>query len=270
MLRSRVLTAVLLAPPVVAGVWWLPTAAVAAVAALVFMLALWEWARLVPIHSPAARAAYLVAGLALMAAAWFAGSGRWLASAAWAGVIGWAVVALLLVRVESGRGGAWHAAAKAAIGLLGVVLAWVLLTALHGSAQGAAWFLLFLALVWAADVSAYFAGRRYGRSRLAPVISPGKTWAGAWGAVAGSALVMLAGGVVLGMEPTRLAALVALGVLSAAFSIVGDLFESLVKRQAGAKDSSTLLPGHGGLFDRLDSLFAAAPVYSLGVNWVSA
>ncbi len=124
--------------------------------------------------------------------------------------------------------------------------------------------LILLLMVWTADTLAYFAGRRWGKRLLAPRISPGKTWAGAWGGLAG--VVLLALGLSLwrpdSVMPTLPQAL-ACGVLIAIVAIFGDLFESLLKRGCGAKDSGRLLPGHGGILDRVDSLLAAAPVYAL-------
>ena len=121
-----------------------------------------------------------------------------------------------------------------------------------------------LGLVWAADTFAYFAGSRFGRRKLAPRISPGKTVEGAIGAFAGGALVAVAGGWLLDQRGLALVLLVALAVLTLAASIIGDLVESLVKRQANVKDSGALFPGHGGLLDRLDSVFAAMPVFAAG------
>jgi phosphatidate cytidylyltransferase len=118
--------------------------------------------------------------------------------------------------------------------------------------------------VWVADTAAYFAGKRYGTRKLAPRISPNKTTAGAWGALAGAAALALAAGLLLGERGLALAALVGLALLVVGASIAGDLFESLLKRQAGVKDSGTLFPGHGGLLDRFDSLFAAIPVFAAG------
>ena len=124
--------------------------------------------------------------------------------------------------------------------------------------------LALLLMVWTADTAAYFAGRRWGRAALAPRISPGKTRAGALGAVGGVGVLvvtlsLLQPGIVMPGLPAALAC----GILIAVVSILGDLFESLVKRSRGAKDSGRLLPGHGGVLDRIDSLLAAAPVYAL-------
>jgi phosphatidate cytidylyltransferase len=141
---------------------------------------------------------------------------------------------------------------------------------------GAVMLLSVLVIIWLADIAAYFFGRAFGRRKLAPHISPGKTWAGVWGAIGGvivAALIAWAGFPAALLYTNRL--LEAFGVLLAALalsglvaiSIIGDLAESLLKRQASAKDSSNLLPGHGGFFDRLDSMFALLPAAALLWTW---
>jgi phosphatidate cytidylyltransferase len=125
--------------------------------------------------------------------------------------------------------------------------------------------LFLLLLIWTADIAAYFVGRRLGRVKLAPVVSPGKTREGVYGALAGACLGGLALGWVqsLGIPATLLAAFVC--AITVLLSVVGDLYESLLKRRRGLKDSSNLLPGHGGLLDRIDSVTAAAPAFALGI-----
>jgi phosphatidate cytidylyltransferase len=125
--------------------------------------------------------------------------------------------------------------------------------------------LLVLAVVWIADTAAYFAGRRWGRRKLAPSISPGKTWEGAGGALIGGAAYAMILSVFL---EGNLMVFVGMAVLLVAVSIVGDLFESAAKRQAGVKDSGTLLPGHGGMLDRIDSATAVLPVAALAVPFL--
>jgi phosphatidate cytidylyltransferase len=127
-----------------------------------------------------------------------------------------------------------------------------------------------MGLVWIADISAYFAGRAWGRHKLAPAISPGKTWEGVGGAVAGVLIYGVIATLVAGYTPASklVWALLLLGLT--AVSIMGDLFESMIKRQAGAKDSSTLLPGHGGLLDRLDSQTSTLPMAALVIAWISS
>lgn len=270
MLRYRVLTALALAPPVVAGVWFLPTLLFAGLAALVFLLAAWEWSRLVGIPGVSPKMAYLAVAAALMLGLEWWGVGRAAPAVAAVAVAWWLAASIWLCRFQFGEnGGGLACSVKAGAGLLVLVPAWALLCAMQAAPGGPPWVLMLLAVVWAADICAYFAGKHYGRRRLAPRVSPGKTWAGVGGALCGAAVIGVAGGLLLGMRDAALLLLLAVIVVTVAFSVVGDLFESLVKRHAGAKDSSALLPGHGGVFDRLDSLFAAVPVFYWGFEWLN-
>jgi phosphatidate cytidylyltransferase len=158
-----------------------------------------------------------------------------------------------------------HALVKLLAGALAVLPAWAALMQMHlGQSSFHTWALYALTLVWGADTFAYLAGSRWGTTKLAPKISPGKTVAGVYGALAGSALIAIIGGWLLDVRGMTLAALVVLAMISVLFSIVGDLFESLIKRHAGVKDSGALFPGHGGVCDRLDGAFAALPIFALG------
>jgi phosphatidate cytidylyltransferase len=129
--------------------------------------------------------------------------------------------------------------------------------------------LLFLFLiVWMADTAAYFAGKRFGKNKLAEQLSPGKTREGLLGAVIGTFILSLAGVWWFELNIMQSVYFVLLCVLTALISVVGDLFESLLKRNAGAKDSGSLIPGHGGVLDRIDSILAAAPGFVLGMYWL--
>jgi phosphatidate cytidylyltransferase len=129
--------------------------------------------------------------------------------------------------------------------------------------RGAQWLLFALCLVWAADVGAYFAGRSFGHTKLAPQVSPGKTWEGVLGGLVFAGLVALWGSWWFALPALKL---VPVCLVVVAFSVVGDLTESLLKRFAGLKDSGTLFPGHGGVMDRIDSLTSAMPVLLLGLQ----
>jgi len=154
---------------------------------------------------------------------------------------------------------------KVSAGVLSVVPAWTAMMQLHLSQVDVhTWGLYALMLVWAADTCAYFVGSRWGTTKLAPQISPGKTIVGVYGALAGSALIAVAGGWLLNVRGMSLLALVLLGMVAVALSIVGDLFESLIKRHASVKDSGHMFPCHGGVYDRLDGVFAALPLFALG------
>jgi phosphatidate cytidylyltransferase len=174
----------------------------------------------------------------------------------WLGALGWIIFAPHSVA-------RWSAGAA---GLLALVPAWVALVRLRlDMPHGAQWVLFALLLVWVADIGAFFFGRRYGRLRLAPDVSPGKTWEGVLGGVAVSAIVAVAGSLWFHLP---LMTFLPLCMAAVGFSIVGDLTESLLKRFAGMKDSGTLFPGHGGVMDRIDSVTGAAPVLFFGLTLI--
>jgi phosphatidate cytidylyltransferase len=173
----------------------------------------------------------------------------------------WWIAALAWIVLAPQRVSRWTAGVA---GILALVPAWLALVQLRLSEpSGAQWMLFALVLVWVADIGAFFCGRSFGRRRLAPQVSPGKTWEGVWGAFAVSVLVAIAGG---RWFQVPLAVFVPLCLTAVAFSIVGDLTESLLKRYAGVKDSGSIFPGHGGVMDRIDSLTGAAPVLLLGLT----
>jgi phosphatidate cytidylyltransferase len=266
MLKQRTITALVLAPLGVLLVLFSPTLALALITGVVVVGSMWEWTRLSGIDSRPARSAVAAIAVLALVPAWI---WRDTPFAWWiigAGIAWWCVAAFWLGHFAFGAAPTReNAAMKVMAGFLATVPAWLALVKLHGDPErGPGWALLALMLVWAADTAAYFTGKRYGRAKLAPQISPNKTLAGVYGAFVGAALLALAAGWILDRRGIALGAVVVLGLVTVAASIVGDLFESLVKRQASVKDSGTLFPGHGGLFDRFDSVFAALPVFALG------
>jgi phosphatidate cytidylyltransferase len=270
--RKRVLAALVMAPVAIGAVLWLPTPLLAAAVAGLMMVGLWEWTLLSRTTGRAARASYLAANIAVMTAlAWNAGHGlgQLVAVATW-GSLWWLLALAWLTRFDFAAGGEpWTRALKLLAGSLCVIPAWAALCWLHaGSLRGPTWTLFALVLVWMADTGAYFAGSRWGRHKLAPRISPGKSWEGFAGGLAATLLAAAAAMPVLGLPWHRLGDLMLLTGVAFLFSVAGDLFESLLKRHAGAKDSSDLIPGHGGVLDRVDSLLAALPVFAVGKLWL--
>jgi phosphatidate cytidylyltransferase len=274
MLRTRVLTAVVILPVVLGLLFAASDFAWMLFALALALVALWEWSRLCgfgPSAGLAYQAASLAAGLAL-AALWQLDPARFspLAQAGYvAAAYFWIFAAPLWMRLAL-RPAPWVS------GLAGWIVIWPLWAALVELRTASPWLLLAIAaLVWIADIAAYFAGRRFGRNKLAPAISPGKTWEGVLGAL----VAVLAYGIVLDVlahartlvlspffdGPGGVVAIAAMLAL-AALSVVGDLFESWMKRGAGRKDSSALLPGHGGVLDRIDALTATLPVAALLVS----
>lgn len=268
-MKQRVLTALVLAPLAICAVLYLPSSVFMALIAVLLMAGIWEWGLLAGLKETWHRALVVaVNALILAALAWgnWAGLSRDLVLV---GLVWWILAALWLARPELGRArNRGNGMIKLAIGSLLVVPAWCGAALLHaGQPNGPAWLLYAVMLVWAADTFAYFVGSRIGGPKMAPSISPGKTWAGFVGGLAGVLIVATAAMPLLGVEWQHWLAMTALALITGLVSVLGDLFESLMKRQAGAKDSGALLPGHGGALDRLDSLMAALPIFALGKDW---
>ncbi|MBX3698444.1 MAG: phosphatidate cytidylyltransferase [Dokdonella sp.] len=265
-MKQRILTGLILAVIAVSFILLASGPLFAGLLAVVWLLAYWEWTRLIGMPLLVTRLLAVAANALLIAGLWSVrGESTWWVAIT-AGLLWW-LLSLLWMRhfsfaASPTRG---NRLLKLAAGTLALVPAWAALVEIHEHPQlGPLWTLFALLLVWVADSFAYFAGSRFGRNKLAPRISPGKTLEGVWGALAGSGLVAAIGGWWLGEREWALALLIALGLLCVVYSVIGDLFESLMKRQANVKDSGALFPGHGGLLDRLDGVFAAMPVFAAG------
>lgn len=265
MIRLRVISAVFIALLLVSAVLLLPPFWSAGALSLVLLAAAWEWSGFLGSQSLARRAAFVVTVIALCALAWrFTGSSASLRLVLWVALGFWSL-ALLWVFVFPRR---VNASMVAGAGLLALSLAWVALVRMRvdlGGGERAVLYSLFI--VWVADTGAYFAGRALGGRKLAPVVSPGKTWAGMWGGLAACSILAVVTAIVVDV-PWQ--ALLPVTLVVSVFSVVGDLAESLCKRFAGLKDSGSLIPGHGGVLDRFDSLLAAAPLLLLGIELLPA
>jgi phosphatidate cytidylyltransferase len=270
-LKYRIISALLLVPLVVLAVLRLDLANFALLAALAMLLGAWEWSGLIPLREPLARAGYVVLTLALLAATWMFARLEGLVNAVlWLAVIWWLFALFWISRPQLGSGlGLAHTLIKGALGVGLFITTWLALVVLHSRPdQGPHWVLYVLVLVWIADSGAYFAGRKWGHTRLAPAVSPGKTWEGVLGALFACSLYAIGYAWFLGLHGAVLASFVLVCLVTVMFSIAGDLLESLMKRQRGVKDSGALIPGHGGILDRIDSLLAAAPVFAFGLRWI--
>jgi len=269
---TRVIAALLMAPAAILSVLYLPTPLLAVLVAAVMMIGLWEWALLSGLKDMLPRACYLIANAVMMVAlVWAAGPGLYTLKLV--SVIGaaWWLVALLWLRnfQFAASDSAGSRALKLLAGSLSVIPAWSALCWLHSSdSLGPRWSLFAVAIVWAADTGAYFVGVRFGKHKLAPRISPGKSWEGLYGGMAATLLFALAARSMLHVGWPMLPLLLLLTLITGLISVAGDLFESLLKRHAGIKDSSDLIPGHGGVLDRLDSLLAALPVFLVAKMWL--
>jgi phosphatidate cytidylyltransferase len=256
---------------VVGGLFYLPTPGFALLLALVMAAGLWEWSRMIPLAALPGQLLYPLTVMLLLWLLWYAGPGRMAMPLLWAGLCFWVLVLLYLPRavIRTDHAPGFLRVIRMLAGVLVTLPAWAALVLLHGRpADGPYVILYLLVLVWLADSGAFFAGRRWGRRKLAPVISPGKTWEGVYGAMVVCTIYAVAVGLFHGETSRQVTGLVMVSLLSVMFSIVGDLLESLMKRQAGIKDSSNLIPGHGGVLDRIDSLTAAAPLFFLGLHWL--
>lgn len=272
MSRTRILSGLALAPVAIAGVLLLPTPWLALAAAALVLAGLWEWARLTGLTDYSPRLAYISANALLIATlAWAAGPHLFtLKAAAIIGAVWWLLALVWLRRFEfaqANRGR--YRMLKLTAGSFAAIPAWSALVWLHQLPDhGPRWALFALMLVWAADTGAYFVGSRIGRNKMAPNISPNKSWEGLAGGLAGASLVAIIGLGLLGLGWRDLPALILLTLLAATMSVAGDLFESLLKRHSGQKDSGRIIPGHGGMLDRLDSILAALPVFVVGKLWL--
>jgi phosphatidate cytidylyltransferase len=262
MLKQRILTALVLIPLLLVLVLWVPSVFALSFFAALILLGAWEWSAFLHTSRPGRWGYVALVGL-LMAAAWYstrhqaALEGWLIVACAW-----WAVALLWILLFPTRVSGV----AATAAGLLVLVPAWIAVARLHTANDAGPKLTLFLLLlVWAADVGAYFTGRRLGRVKLAPRVSPGKTWEGVCGGFVASAVVALIG---VGLFHLPALPFVMLCLAVSLVSIVGDLTESLFKRYAGLKDSGAVFPGHGGVLDRIDSVTAAAPFFVLGLGWL--
>ena len=258
MLRQRVVTALVLGTLVILVVLAVPHAVTAAVLSLVVVAGAWEWSAFPGFTQSLTRLAYVVFIALGLVATWYLGIVNGQSDLMLYGALVWWALALLWIALAPSN--VTQATATIA-GLFVLVPAWLALVRLH--AQGPQLLLFLLLLVVAADIGAYFAGRAFGKHKLAPKVSPGKTWEGVFGGLF-AALLMAAVGVWwfdMSTVPFMILCLVV-----AIASVVGDLTESLFKRHAGLKDSGSILPGHGGVLDRVDSVTAAAPVFLIGLE----
>ncbi|MEO1036355.1 MAG: phosphatidate cytidylyltransferase [Pseudomonadota bacterium] len=260
MLAKRVLSALVALALVLSAIFLMPNIGTFAVLIAIVAMAAWEWGTLMTSRrSPFAIGYALVAAGVFVAIWWLSADvsgGRhailWLALAFWLA----AFVVILRFPVTFGSPVVFVA------GLTILVPAFVALAFVFDGPQGDYRLLMLLGVIWAADVGAYFFGRRFGSVKLAPRVSPGKSWEGVFGGLLTSAAVGAFGAWYLGLPilPVTL-----LSAATAAVSVIGDLTVSMFKRNAGVKDSGTLFPGHGGLLDRVDSICAGAPLFAIAL-----
>ena len=270
MLKARVLTALVMLPIALLVLFVLPEDAFAVCIGLIVLVGAWEWIRL---SGPVSQL------LTLTLLVVFSGVLYWsyllpnvyVPMLLGIGCIFWVGAAAMVMMYPKSKEQVGGKHVKLGFGLLVLIPAYVALLYLRRHDAHLILLALLVTIIWAADVGAYFVGRQFGTTKLAPKVSPGKSWAG----LVGGMILALAVGMLVALigessdyliSPIAWAVLIGIVAVTVLFSVLGDLFESLIKREQGVKDSSSLLPGHGGVLDRIDSLTAASPVFALSVN----
>jgi len=263
MLKERILTALVLIPLVLWCIFGDATGKqFAAFAGAIVLVGAWEWTALMRWSDKAARAGFVLAvAISLVATSFFVIPAVKLALYATSALFWLVAVRGVVFYPESAV--IWaKSAVLVPVGLILLIPAWVGLTDLQHLSP---WWLMYVfGLVWGADTGAYFVGRAFGKHKLAPQVSPGKTIEGMVGGLLTTSILIVAVAVYRDLTLIRMAAFICLSLFTVLASVLGDLVESMVKRQAGVKDSGNIFPGHGGALDRIDSLTAAAPIFALG------
>jgi phosphatidate cytidylyltransferase len=273
MLKQRVITALIMAGLFLAAIWFLNTAALAVLFGLLVLAGGWEWSRLAGWESALARTVFVAILASLLAGLYLhCQLGGEPTRERVQPILGlaclWWSFALLWVKSYPGSAALWsNRFMRSIIGLLILAPAWTAAIYLLSYPRGGLLLVVMVLIVVSADIGAYFSGKRFGRHKMAPDVSPAKTWEGFWGGQACAALVGVLLWWFLPAQGAHISLLAALAIVltTAMASVLGDLSVSMVKRESGAKDSGSLLPGHGGMLDRLDSLCGAAPVFTLGL-----
>jgi phosphatidate cytidylyltransferase len=264
MLKQRILTALILIPIALGILFYLPPVYFRFVTAFLVLAGAWEWSNFMEIKTKSWRLVYCLL-LAILCYASIFIFDFYLLSATFI----WWLIAFIFILLYP-RASDWWGKSKFIRGLMGVMVlvpCWAAINIIRAQEDGIYALLFLFILIWGADSAAYFVGRLWGKHKLAPQVSPGKSWQGFAGAMVFSILITFAAAW-LSQTPTILWPwAMALSLTTVVFSVIGDLFESMLKRRVGLKDSSQLLPGHGGILDRIDSLTAAAPVFAFG-GWL--
>ncbi|MBU2869896.1 phosphatidate cytidylyltransferase [Colwellia sp. E2M01] len=281
MLKQRIITALILAPSVIAAIFYFPINSFATLLMAIIAVGAWEWARFMGLNNTSQRLVYVATTCTLTALLWafLPIANTWLiafgvtneiTSVLWVSVGWWLLAALLMFSFP--KSSAFWANNKLIIAIFGwltLIPTWVAFMVLRTNNytldefQGAQLLMYLFMLVWSADVGAYFVGKSFGKHKLMANVSPGKTIEGFLGGVVSAAILTVLVGFLLQWTGEEFIKALLVTLLITSISVLGDLTESMFKRQAGIKDSGRILPGHGGVLDRIDSLTATAPVFAL-------
>lgn len=281
MLKQRIITALILAPAAISAIFYLPLEYFAGLLMAIMAIGAWEWGPLMGFATKTRRIAFVIITSLLIALLWSALpldtlwlSGMHLQDNAMyiliLSVIWWLFSAILMFSYPK-FSGFWsqHRSIRGIFGWLTLVPTWLAFVVLRSNSYGedayhGAQLLMFLFLmVWSADVGAYFVGKAFGKHKLMPNVSPGKTIEGFLGGVVCACVLIFVAAYQLNWNTDQITTVLFVTVLITTVSVLGDLNESMFKRQAGVKDSGSILPGHGGILDRIDSLTATAPIFAL-------
>ena len=261
MLKTRVITGTILGVLVLLAVFGISDKAFMFATAVFTLLGAWEWSKLAGIETMLSRAVYLVAMLVLMWVAWYLP----LLFIAFIACLWWLLALYFIVNYPN-KQTVWSSInMRILMGLLVLIPFWLSINAIRSHPHGPLLLMFCFIMVWAADIGAYFAGRRFGKTKLMPKVSPGKSWEGFIGGLLLSMIVASIVSAVVDIHFSGWFLLMLFVILLNIYSVVGDLLESMLKRYCNVKDSGTILPGHGGILDRIDSLTAATPLFLLGL-----
>ena len=261
--KKRILTATIWIPLFLFLLFYLSSIQFLIFTAFITLIGAWEWTRLSGISNLFWRYAYL----ALMGYVLFSMLFVFAPIVFFLAFVVWLFAIILILRYPTSSLLSKNLVWRGSMGIVVLVPCWVAINFIRNQPQGVYLLLALFLLIWGADSAAYFVGKKWGKTKLAPHISPGKTREGCIGALIFSLCFAL---LIFYFEPSlrqKWLGVILLTFITVIFSIVGDLFESMLKRQVGLKDSGKLFPGHGGLLDRIDSLTAAAPIFALGIGW---
>jgi len=274
-LKQRIITALILAPLVLAGIFLLEPVLFNWFFAFIVILGAWEWANLSGFLTQPKRIIYalILSGLLYLEQSV---STSWVLHLS----VMWWVIASLFVLTYPATKSYWSPVwVRGLIGVIVLLPMWKALVFIRTATfipmpeMNSLWLIFYMMLVvWGADTGAYFAGKTWGKKKLAPNVSPGKSWAGAWGGVTATMVIAFTASLLMNLSYIQSTKFIAITLITAVVSIIGDLTESMFKRHREIKDSSQLLPGHGGVLDRIDSLVAAIPVFVfllLYLGWVA-
>lgn len=261
MLKQRLITAAILIPLVLFLLFYASPPVFCIATGGIVLLAAAEWTSLMNIKPIWARLIYVFIVASVMFGMMFVPT-----PLIFAATFFWWLAALVLVLIYP-RGAKCWSGNKLITGLMGMLVlipCWIAVNYIRNENQGIYVLLFVLVLIWGADTSAYFAGKKWGTTKIAPLVSPGKSLQGVFGALSFAVILTFITALISNPPFIIVMSAVVLALVTVLFSILGDLFESMMKREVGLKDSSNMLPGHGGILDRIDSLTAAAPIYAFG------